>query len=72
MRCGREEQAVLEAIGQIPDRLRELARDRVSRTAGRSSVVGLVQNEERAGAETAKRPRADPPHRSHRSRGGAI
>ena len=54
MRRRGEEQAVLEALGQLAHCPRELARDRVARAAGRRGVVRFVEDEQRARAELAE------------------
>ena len=53
-RC-RQQEPMLEAARQIPHGLRELAVDGVSRTAGRSRMMGLVQDHHGARAELAQR-----------------
>ena len=54
VRRGGQEQAVLEALGQLAYRPRELAGDRVARPAGRRGVVRLVEDEQRARAKLAE------------------
>ena len=54
VRRGGQEQAVLEALGQLADRPGELARDRIARAAGRRRMMRLVEDEQRARAEIAE------------------
>ena len=51
---GREEQPVLEPPGQVADGPGDLRVDGVFRAARRGGVVGLVEDEQRAGAEVAQ------------------
>ena len=51
VRGGREEQAVLEALGEIPNGPRDLGVDGIALAAGRSGVVRFVQNQEAPGTE---------------------
>ena len=46
MRRRRQEQPVLEALGELSDGLGELAVDRVARPAGRCGVVRLVKDQQ--------------------------
>ena len=54
VRRGRQEQPVLEARGQVADGPGDLRVDGVPRAAGRGGVVGLVEDEQRAGPEVAE------------------
>ncbi len=45
---------MLEALGKLADRPRELAGDRVARAAGRRRMMRLVEDEQRARAELAE------------------
>ena len=51
---GREEQPVLEPPGQVADGAGDLRVDGVFRAAGRGGVVGLVEDQQRAGPEVAE------------------
>ena len=51
---GREEKPVLEPPGQVADGPGDLRVDRVLRAARRRGVVGLVEDQQRAGAEVAE------------------
>ena len=51
--CG-EEKTVLEAGSQLADGLRNLRVDRVFRAAGRCRMVGLVEDQQRAGPEVVE------------------
>ena len=54
MRCGGQEQAVLEAPAQIADGAGELGFDAVAAAARRRRVVGLVQDQQAAGRQVAE------------------
>ena len=54
VRRGREEQPVLEPAGQVADGPGDLRVDGVLRAARRGGVVGLVEDEQRAGPEVAE------------------
>jgi hypothetical protein len=54
MRRRRQEQPVLETLGEIADGLGELAVDRITRAACRGRVVRFVEDQQRARPEGAK------------------
>ena len=49
-----QEEPVLEALGEPPDRAGELAVDRVARPAGRRGVMRLIENQQRARPEISE------------------